>query len=90
MVGCKWYPSKVEDEIYGIMEADEIGIDLYNEYVIDAITDYFTNYSGIEEWNLGSSLWPNESGGVCFVSWIEDGHIHMIGFDFIKNGFVCD
>ena len=90
MVGSKWYPSKIEDEIYGTMETYEIGIDLYDEGLTGAIADYFTNYAGIAEWQMACSPWPNETGGVCFVSWVEDGHIHMIGFDYIKTGYVCD
>ena len=86
MLGTKWYPSHIEDEIYDTMMTYEVGFDLYNEGLTDAIADYFTNYLPEVEWQLGCSMWPNETGGVCSVSWIEDGHIHMISFDYIKEG----
>jgi hypothetical protein len=83
----KFNPSFIEDEIYGMMDDYMIGMDTYNEGLVSAVTDFFTNYNPGVEWNLGCSEWLDCSGGVCYVSWIENGHLHMIGFDYKKEGF---
>ena len=85
MLGSPFRPSKVEDEIYDTMESYVAGSDLYNEGLVDAITDYFTNYNPAAEWKLCCSPWPNMAGGVCSVCWIEDGHVHMVAFDYVKE-----
>ena len=86
MLGTDWRPSAIEDKIYGIMEDYEAGIELYEEALTDAISDYLTkNFPGME-WNLACSEWPNTNGGVCAVSWVEVEHLHMIMFDYIKKG----
>lgn len=84
MLGTKWYPSRIENEIYSMMDDYMIGMETYEKGLVDAITDFFSNYCHNIEWNLACSEWPDYSGGVCYVSWIEEGHIHMIGFDY-KN-----
>ena len=81
----KFNPSFVEDEIYEMMDDYVEGSDLYNEGLVSAVTDFLTNYNPGVEWNLGCSEWPNCSGGSCFVSWIENGHLHMIAFDYKKE-----
>lgn len=83
MLGTKFYPSHIEDEIYGIMDDYIVGIDTYEAGLVDAISDFFMNYKK-GEWQLGCAEWPNFEGGSCSVSWIEDGHLHMIGFDYRK------
>lgn len=82
----KFNPSHIEDEIYEMMDDYEYGTNLYEEGLVSAITDFLTNYNPGVEWNLACSEWPNCSGGVCYVSWIENGHLHMIGFDYKKEG----
>ena len=83
MLGTKSYPSHIEDEIYGIMDDYIVGIDTYEAGLVEAISDFFMNYKK-GEWQLGCAEWPNFEGGSCSVSWIEDGHLHMIGFDYRK------
>ena len=90
MVGSKFYPSKIEDEIYGTMDDYAVGSDTYDEGLVSAITDYFANYAPTNEWQLACSPWPNMSGGVCAVSWIEEGHCHMVMFDYVKEDYVND
>lgn len=85
MLGNNWYPSEIENIIYEAMEDYEMGIELYEEGLVDMITDYFINYFPSTEWKLVCSPWPDMSGGVCSVSWMENGHIHMIMFDYIKG-----
>ncbi len=81
----KFNPSFIEDEIYEMMDDYMVGSDTYNEGLVSAVTDFLTNYNPGIEWNLSCSEWPDCSGGVCYVSWIENGHLHMIGFDYKKE-----
>ena len=83
MLGTKSYPSHIEDEIYGIMDNYIVDSDTYEAGLVEAISDFFMNYKK-GEWQLGCAEWPNFEGGSCSVSWIEDGHLHMIGFDYRK------
>ena len=87
MLGTDWRPSKIENEIYGILEDYEVGIDLYQEGATGAVSDYLAYHCPEHkgQWQLGCSAWPNETGGVCAVSWIEDGTIHSIMFDYVKE-----
>ena len=87
MLGTDWRPSKIENEIYGILEDYEVGIDLYEVGATDAVTDYLAHHCPEckGQWQLGCSTWPNETGGVCAVSWIEDGTIHSLMFDYTKE-----
>lgn len=79
-------PSKIENELYSIMDDYETeGVDLFNPGVVDAITDYFINYANVE-YQLCCSGWPDETGGVCSVSWIEAGHPHLLMLDYKRGG----
>lgn len=83
MIGnYRFYPSQIEDDIYGIMDDYQCGIDTYDCGLMDAISDYFCNHTPIVQWRLGTSLWPNMEGGVCAVSWWEDDNLNMIMFDY--------
>ena len=84
----KFYPSAIEDAIYGMMDDYMLGMETYEEGLVDTINDFLGNYCFGFEWQLGCSEWPDCSGGVCFISWIEDGHLHMISFDYKKEGYV--
>ena len=86
MLGTDWRPSAIEDKIYGIMENYEAGTELYEEVLTDVLADYLTKEYPSMQWNLGCSEWPNTNGGICAVSWMEEGHLHMIMFDYIKKG----
>lgn len=88
MLGTNWRPSVIEDEIYGVMEAYEMGTDLFQEGVIEAIGDYFMNYHPTTNWKLACSRWPNDAGGVCAVSWTEGDYIGMVMFDYwVERGY---
>ena len=78
----KFNPSVIEDQIYSMMDDYMLGMETYEEGLVDAVIDFLTNYNSKVEWNLSCSEWPECSGGVCYVSWIEAGHLHMIGFDY--------
>lgn len=87
MLGTVWRPSKIEDEIYGILEDYEVGTNLYEYDATNAAADFLCNYYPTIQWQLGCSEWPDYSGGSCFISWIENDHLHTIGFDYKKEGF---
>lgn len=76
-----FHPSKIEDEIYSIMDDYEIGTDSFQAGVIDAISDYLLNYAKVE-YQLSCSNWADGSGGVCAVSFVEDGFPHLVMFDY--------
>lgn len=81
MIG-NFNPSKIANEIYTILDDYETeGIDLYNFGATDAIADFLTNYAKIE-YLMACSEWPNEEGGVCAVSFVENGHPHLVLFDY--------
>ena len=87
MLGTDFYPSAIEQEIYDRMEDYTAGCDLYYEVFVDVVANYFTKEAAprVKEWLLNCSSWPDESGGVCAVSWIElDNHMHMVMFDYVK------
>ena len=79
-------PSVVEDTIYSIMDDFIAGSDTYEEALVGEIGIVLQEKWPAMEWQMGCSEWPNCSGGVCYVSWIENGHLHMIGFDYKKEG----
>ena len=85
MLGSNWRPSHIENEIYSIMEDYEIGTDIYEEGATDAIVSYLGTVSRSLEWKFACSPYPDMSGGVCAISWIEDGYIHMVMFDYKKS-----
>ena len=80
----KFHPSYVEDGIYDFMDDYAVGTDTYKESLINVIADYLDKYTPQIEWGL-SVTERLFDGGVCYVSWIENGHLHMIGFDYVKE-----
>lgn len=85
MIGTEWKPSEIENTLYDIMKDYEISFDLYEESTVSAITDYFSNYMTNIQWQLDCSEWPDMTGGSCFVSFVDNCTLHMIGFDFKKK-----
>ena len=84
MIGTEWRPSHIENDLYDIMENYEIGFDLYEEGAVEEISEYFTRKANIQ-WQLGCSELPDMTGGSCFVSFVDNGTLHMIGFDYRKE-----
>ena len=83
----KFNPSLIEEKIYEMMEGYMIGMDTYSEGLVSAVIDFFAIDNSDIELNLGCSEWLDCSGGVCYVSWIEGGHLYTISFDYKKEGF---
>ena len=80
MVG-NFFPSIIENNIYEIMEDYIKGIDIYEYQLTDVIGDYFINHN--IEFQLVCSDWSDHSGGICSFSWMENGHSHLIVFEYI-------
>ena len=79
----EFYPSKTADKIYDIIDDYEVNVDLYLSQAIDAIVDYFAEIS-FSEFQLICSDWPNCEGGTCSIAFMENGHSHLLTFDYIK------
>ena len=76
-----FHPSKIEDEIYSIMDDYEIDMDSFQVGVIDAISDYLLNYAKTE-YQLNCANWVDGSGGICAISFVEDGYPHLVMFNY--------
>lgn len=86
MLGTEWRPSEIENALYNIMESYEIGFDLYDGSVVEEIPNFFFHKPNVQ-WQLSCSEWPDMTGGVCSISFIDNGTLHMISFDYKKNHF---
>ena len=87
----KFFPSYIEDEIYEIMDDYETeGMDLFNYGLTEAIVDFFEKQYPNVEYQVGCSEWPDASGGVCGVSWMENNHPHLIMFDYKYAVYIHD
>lgn len=74
-----FHRSKIENEIYDVIEPFEVGVDVYEEEVVGAITDFFyNNYSHIKY-----TYWCG-SAGFC-MAFVDDGYPHMITFDIYQG-----
>ena len=86
MIGnYSFYPSLIEDEIYGLMDDYILGTDIYEEALVEAISNNFSVYHPDNQWKLNCCEWPNMEGGVCTVAWTEKGYLNMITFEYRKE-----
>lgn len=74
-------PSPILDEIYNILEEYEISIDIYEQAVIERITDYLDDKTH-GEYALACDDYPNECGGHCAVAFIDKGHPQLVFFEY--------
>ena len=80
--------SKIEEDIENIcVEYGHGGYDVMtcDESAVDEILKYFNNLPRTQQWNLSCAVWPNEEGGSCHISWIEEGHLCGYGFDYLME-----
>ena len=76
------HPSVLTNAIYNIMEDYETeGLDTYNYGVVDAITEYLTDYLHVE-YQLCCNPWTNMIGGCCALAVVDEGFPHLIMFDY--------
>ena len=74
-----FHRSKIENDIYDVIEPFEVGVDVYEEEAVGAITDFlYNNYSHIKyEYWCGSK-------DFC-IAFVDDGYPHMISFDIYQG-----
>lgn len=77
-----FYPSKIEDEIYDLMVDFAVGSDIYAEELIKVVIEYLGDHA--TEWRVGCTKYSNGTEGTCYLSWIENGHLHAIDFEYRK------
>ena len=80
--------SKIEEDIENIcVKYGHGGYDVMtcDESAVDEILKYFNNLPRTQQWNLSCAEWPNEEGGSCHISWIEEGHLCGYGFDYLME-----
>ena len=79
-----FHPSRVEDRIYDLMNEDEYitGIDCYTESLFLAVHEMIKDEFPDVEWE--TFIVPTLRPGISLqaFAWVEDGHIHLIGWDF--------
>ena len=78
-----FYPSKIEDEIYDLMIDFTVGSDSYTEELVGVAIEYLGDHA--TEWRAGCTEYLDGTGGICYLSWIENGHLHMIDFEYRKE-----
>lgn len=81
MSGTGWKPSYIESDLYDIVENHEIGFDVYDSDIINEISHYFSRKSNVQ-WQLDCTEWPDMTGGVCYISFIDDNTLHMVNFEY--------
>ena len=82
-----FHPSRVEDRIYDLMEQEEhiAGTDLYTESLFNAVHAMITKE--FPEVEYETFVIKNVAGIYTqSFAWVEDGHIHLIGWDFKEEG----
>ena len=83
----KFHPSTIEDRIYDMMAEPRYiaGINLYTSNLLDDIINLFTTDYPECEWECFCDDWQNMCGQAVSLAWIEDGHLHLIGWDATLN-----
>ena len=80
----KFHPSAVEDRIYDLMAKPE---NINNSYLytdnllLDVVSMIHDEYPSVE-WECFASPWHNMEGATISFAWVEDGHLHLIGWDY--------
>ena len=82
-----FYPSKIINQLYDIMDAYAWGVDRYLYELVYALEDSFKKNWPDIQWKWARSEFPDEEGGVCAFCWVEDGHPQMIMFDYTYSGW---
>lgn len=75
-----FHPSQIENQIYSFMEDYSIGTDVYSHKLTLKLVDWF-NSLGLE-FQLECVIDEDEEGGVCAVSFFDEGYPHLIMFDY--------
>ena len=75
-----FHPSKIENQIYSLMEDYSIGTDVYSHKLTLKLVDWF-NSLGLE-FQLECAIDEDAEGGVCAVAFVDEGYPHLIMFDY--------
>ena len=82
-----WHPSRVEDRIYDLMNEEKYiaGIDFYTEGLFIAVHEMIKDEFPDVEWEtfISATLRPGIS--LQSFAWVENGHVHLIGWDFVEG-----
>lgn len=77
-----FYPSKLVDEIYSIMDGFDLNFDTYHIDVFDAIIDFLNDVKVEYNYSILDSD-PYDNRGFCAFSFIdENGHPQVIHFEY--------
>ena len=55
---------------------------IYDESLVEEVIEYLDSID--IQWDIMVSTWPNETGGTVFCSWIENGNLACLNWDFHK------
>ena len=83
-----FHPSHVEDRIYDLMNKDEYiaGIDLYTEDLFNAVHKMITEeFPEVEYETYATRSIRGTNTYLQSFAWVEDGHIHLIGWYFVEE-----
>lgn len=75
-----FHPSKIENQIYSLMEGYSIGTDVYSHKLTLKLVDWF-NSLGLE-FQLECVTDEDAEGGICAVAFVDEGYPHLIMFDY--------
>lgn len=78
-----FHPSKIENQIYSLMEDYSVGTDVYSHKLTLKLVDWF-NSLGLE-FQLECAIDEDAEGGVCAVAFVDEGYPHLIMFDYTYN-----
>lgn len=81
-----FHPSKIEDRIYDLMTKPEniSGSDAYTINLLTDVANMMWEEFRDAEWDAFTR--PNGRGGyTTSFAWIENGHLHLIGWDHTGN-----
>lgn len=81
MLGTPNYATITEITLEGIAKMFSVGEDseslpIITQLGIDKCMEYFEK-NGIEEWKLCCA------NGICFMSWIEKGHLNAVAYEYV-------
>ena len=77
-----YYPSKIINQVYDLMDEHAWGLDKYFRSLVDALINFFDKELPDVQWTYECSNFPDDEDGVCAFCWVEDGHPQMVLFGY--------
>lgn len=80
----KFHPSRVEDRIYDLMNEEKYiaNLDIQTESLFLAVYNMMQNEFPEVEWETFTTSTMRPGIYLQSFAWVEDGHIHLIGWYF--------